>query len=59
MQPVYSYPGDDPARLILVEAVKNGGEGVCLLPPFYVYRYPDGPYSPEMAAMYQPETPNP
>jgi tRNA1(Val) A37 N6-methylase TrmN6 len=59
MQPVYSYPGDDPARLILVEAVKNGGEGVCLLPPFYVYRYPDGPYSPEMAAMYQTETPTP
>ena len=53
MQAVYSYPEDTRARLVMVEAVKNGGEGVQILPPFYIYQYVDGPYSPEMAALYQ------
>ncbi len=53
LQPVYSYPEDTQARLVLVEAVKNGGEGVSVLPPLYVYQYNDGPYSPEMAALYK------
>lgn len=53
MQAVYSYPEDTQARLVMVEAVKNGGEGVCVLPPFYIYQYGDGPYSPEMTALYQ------
>lgn len=53
MQPVYSYPEDDRARLVMVEAVKNGGEGLHLLPPFYIYQYADGPYTPEMAKLYQ------
>ena len=53
MQPVYSYPEDDQARLVMVEAVKNGGEGLHLLPPFYIYQYADGPYAPEMAKLYQ------
>ena len=53
LQPVYSYPEDDRARLVMVEAVKNGGEGVHLLPPFYIYQHPNGPYSPEMAKLYQ------
>ena len=52
IQPVYSYPEDDRARLIMIEAVKNGGEGVILLPPLYIYQYPDGPYSAEVADMY-------
>lgn len=52
LQPVYSYPGDL-ARLVLVEAVKDGGEEVAILPPFYVYESPGGEYSPEMARLYQ------
>jgi tRNA1(Val) A37 N6-methylase TrmN6 len=53
LQPVYSYPEDTQARLVLVEAVKNGGEGLAVLPPLYIYQYSDGPYSPEMAALYK------
>ncbi|RWX45284.1 Methyltransferase domain-containing protein [Candidatus Electrothrix marina] len=52
IQPVYSYPEDDRARLVMIEAMKNGGEGLRLLPPLYIYQYPDGPYSAEVAAMY-------
>jgi tRNA1(Val) A37 N6-methylase TrmN6 len=52
IQPVYSYPEDDRARLVMIEAMKNGGEGLCLLPPLYIYQYSDGPYSAEVAAMY-------
>ncbi len=53
LQPVYSYPGDRRGRLVLVEAVKNGGEELLLLPPLYVYEWKNGPYSPEMRAMYE------
>lgn len=53
MQAVYSYPGS-PATLILIEAVKGGGEELTILPPFYIYRQPAGGYSPEMAACYKP-----
>ncbi len=52
IQPVYSYPEDKQARLVMIEAMKNGGEGVQLLPPLYIYQYSDGPYSAEVAAMY-------
>jgi tRNA1(Val) A37 N6-methylase TrmN6 len=53
MQLVYSYPEDDQARLVMVEAVKNGGEGIHILPPLYIYQYADGPYSAEMKKMYR------
>jgi len=53
LQPVYSYPEDDRARLVLVDAVKNGGEGLQLLPPMYIYAYPNGPYSREMEQLYE------
>ncbi|WP_417916790.1 tRNA1(Val) (adenine(37)-N6)-methyltransferase [Candidatus Electronema sp. JC] len=53
LQPVHSYPEDGRARLVLIEAVKNGGEGLRLLPPLYIYQRRKGPYSPEVAAMYQ------
>ncbi len=52
IQPVYSYPGSS-ATLLLVEAVKGGGEEVTIAPPFYVYRMSGGEYSPEMAACYR------
>ncbi|MDW7771843.1 MAG: methyltransferase [Desulfobulbaceae bacterium] len=53
IQPVYSYPGQADAVLVLVEAVKNGGEEVRLLPPFYVYTEKNGPYSAAMQKMYE------
>ncbi len=53
LQPVYSYPGDRRGRLALVEAVKNGGEELLLLPPLYIYEGRNGAYSPEMQAMYE------
>lgn len=53
VQPVYSYPESSEATLILVEAVKNGGEEVALLPSFYIYEHRDGPYSEAMQAMYR------
>ena len=52
LQPVHSYPGDSQARLVLIEAVKNGGEGLRLLPPLHVWQRRNGPYSAEVAAMY-------
>jgi len=55
LQTIYSYPGDDNhARLVLVEAVKNGGEGLQILPPFYIYEYRLGPYSKMMQRLYEP-----
>ena len=53
MQMVYSYPGSS-ATLLLVEAIKNGGEELTILPPFYVYQESEGEYSPEMEACYRP-----
>ena len=55
MQLVYSYP--DPgsnARLLLVEAVKNGGEGCEVLPPHYIYEQKDGDYTTAMQKLYEP-----
>ncbi len=53
IQPVYSYPGLQNARLVLVEAVKNGGEQCEILPPFYIYTQKNGGYSSAMEAMYR------
>ena len=50
---VYSYPEDDQARLVLVEAVKNGGHGLHVMTPLYVYLSRDGSYSAEMQNMYE------
>ncbi len=55
VQPVYSYPEDNRARLVLIEAVKNGGEEITLLPPLYIYQYPDGSCSADVDAMYHLE----
>lgn len=53
MQFVYSYPEKrKEAKLVLVEAVKNGGYGVKVLPPFYVYEMKNGQYTKEMLQMY-------
>lgn len=55
LQMVYSYPqpaGD--ARLVLVKCIKNGGTGMRVLPPFYVYLSPGGDFSKEMKQLYTP-----
>jgi tRNA1(Val) A37 N6-methylase TrmN6 len=55
LQFIYSYPGPTaPAKLVLVESVKNGGPGARILPPCYLYRSRNGAYSAEVQAMYQP-----
>ncbi len=45
LQPVYGYPQAGCASMVLVEAMKNGGEGMEFLSPLYIYDAPDGPYS--------------
>ena len=49
---VHSYPGST-ARLLLVEAVKNGGEELRVLPPLFIYLRRNGDYDPEVAAMLE------
>ncbi len=41
-------------RLVLIEAVKNGGKGSEILPPFYIYDHKEGDYSEAMQKMYKP-----
>jgi tRNA1(Val) A37 N6-methylase TrmN6 len=53
MQPIYSYPGTNSARLLLVEAVKNGGEQFEVLAPLYIYEQQSGAYSQAVQALYQ------
>jgi tRNA1(Val) A37 N6-methylase TrmN6 len=50
---IFSYP-DSPASLLIIEAVKQGGEEVTILPPFYIYKEKGGAYSQEMAEYYSP-----
>jgi tRNA1Val (adenine37-N6)-methyltransferase len=53
MLSIFSYPGSS-ASLVIIEAVKHGGEELTILPPFYVYEKKDGNYSREMAEYYSP-----
>ena len=53
LQIVYGYPGAE-GRLVLVEALKGGGEELEILPPFYIARESGGKYTPEMASCYRP-----
>ncbi len=52
LQMVHGHAGS-PARLVLVEAVKNGGEGLDILPAFCIYRAAGGrAFSEAMQALY-------
>ncbi|WP_457572826.1 tRNA1(Val) (adenine(37)-N6)-methyltransferase [Desulfolithobacter sp.] len=51
--PVYSYPEDDRARLVVVRAVKNGGDTTLLAPPMYIYAHRNGPWSQAMQRLYE------
>jgi tRNA1Val (adenine37-N6)-methyltransferase len=53
IQFVYSYPGNENnARLVLVRCVKNGGKGLRVAAPLYIYDKRNGDYSPEMLRLY-------
>lgn len=56
LQILYSYPNATaPARLVLIEAVKNGGEGLEIMAPFYLYERRLGEYSRAMQRLYDPD----
>jgi tRNA1Val (adenine37-N6)-methyltransferase len=48
---VYSYPASV-AKLVLVEAMKGGGEELEIAPPFFIYEEPGGDYTKEMRQCY-------
>jgi tRNA1Val (adenine37-N6)-methyltransferase len=51
---IYSYPHPDKsAKLVLVKSIKNGGDGVAIMPPFYVYTEKNGGYSADMENYYR------
>jgi len=53
LQWVYSYPDSTAtARLVLVKCVKNGGTGVKVLAPLYIYKKKNGEYSEELERLY-------
>lgn len=52
LQVVHPYPGAA-GGLLLLEAVKSGGEELTVLPPLYVYDSPGGEYSQTVAAFYR------
>lgn len=51
LQRVHPYPEAE-AELVLVEAVKDGGEGLEVLPEFCICKAKGGVYTSEMAGMY-------
>ena len=59
MLPVYAYPGAGAARLLLVEAVKNGGAQCAIEEPLYIHATSGGAYSEAMQQFYQENTCSP
>ncbi|MEE4165049.1 MAG: N-6 DNA methylase, partial [Desulfocapsaceae bacterium] len=50
---IYSYPQNKAeAKLVLVEALKNGGSGMRFEQPLYIYDHKNGPYTDEIVKMY-------
>ncbi len=57
IQFVHSYPCKSaPARLALVQCLKNGGAGTEIRPPLYIYCEKNGQYSSEVSAFYKKNT---
>lgn len=50
---VHSYPEEE-AKLILLRAVKRGGEALKILPPLYIYQKSKGEYTEEVKKMLYP-----
>ena len=54
IQFIYGYPSTtNSARLVLIRCCKNGGRGVEVLPPLYIYCQKNGDFSPEVRQYYQ------
>lgn len=53
LMPVYSYPEAKEAKLVLIEAVKNGAEGCEIHSPLFIYRQKGGCYTREMEIIYR------
>lgn len=54
IQFIHSYPEKGgSARLLLVEAIRNGGEGLRVEEPLYIYEKKDGEYSLALQGMYR------
>lgn len=50
---VYSYPDPDKnAELVVMKCLKNGGCGVQIVPPLYVFKEKNGDYSADMKRYY-------
>lgn len=56
VRPVFSYPDASSASLVLVEGIKNGGQGMALEKPLYVYEQKKGRYTKELNEMYTPNS---
>lgn len=53
IQCIYSYPQPiNSARLVLLECKKNGGQGLEIMPPLYIYSEKKGSFSPEVMRYY-------
>ncbi len=52
LQMVYSYPEAQNATLTLLECTKNGGKGLKVKQPVYIYREKNGSYTDKVKAMY-------
>ena len=55
LQFVYSYPNEQVnAKLVMLRCLKNGGRGVRIKEPFYIYREKNGEYSDQMNRLFAP-----
>lgn len=51
---IYNYPNSTKgAKLVLVKTTKNGGKGLVVSEPLYIYTHKNGPYTPEVDAYYK------
>lgn len=51
---IYNYPnGTKGAKLALIKTTKNGGKGLAVAEPLYIYARKNGPYTPEVEAYYR------
>jgi len=51
---IYNYPKSTKgAKLVLIKTTKNGGKGLVVSDPLYIYTHKNGPYTPEVDAYYK------
>ena len=50
---IYSYPNSAKgAKLVLIKCIKNGGKGILVSNPLYIYTQKNGPYTSEVESYY-------